>query len=132
ERNHDLEVLEPELLARAADGLRLEEEAFLVSGMVIARRAAPTDHWIFLAGLELPAAEERRVLVRLEIGEPQDDRLGMEGGGDDADSLGKLVDEVLGLVGVAPRNLLDVTFRLGRQLVEAREGERMEDRKSVV
>ena len=76
--------------------------------MVIARGAAPADHRILLGRLELPAAEQRRVLVGLEVAQPQDHRLGMERGADGADALRQLVDEVLRLVLVSVGDALDL------------------------
>ncbi len=117
ERHHQFEVREPELLAHPLHRAQFEHEAFLVLGVVIARGAAPAEHGVFFRRLELPSAQERGVLVRLEIGEPQDDRLGMEGGRDGADALRELVDEVFGLVLVAARDGVD---RLSRRIVELR------------
>ena len=57
------------------------------------------------------AADEIGVFVRLEIAQPQDDVLRIEGGGDHRDALRQLVDEELRLVRVAGGEPLDL--RLG-------------------
>jgi len=54
-----------------------------------------------------------RVLVGLEIREPQDHRLGPERCGDRADPARQRIDEVFGLVGVAAGQLVHFTFGAG-------------------
>ena len=60
-----------------------------VARVVVARRAAEADHRVLFGGLELASAQQRRVLVGLEVARPHDDRLRVEGGGDAADALAR-------------------------------------------
>ena len=114
ERDHHVEVRQAERLAHALHRGALEQEAFLVARVVVAARAAPAEHRVLLDGLERRAADELRVLVRLEVAEAQDDRARVERGGDHRDALRQAVDEELGLVFVARGHAIDLGARSSR------------------
>src|SRR5699024_11036549 len=67
------------------------EAGFEVLGQVT-RCTAPADHRVFLVGLVQFAANQVGVFVRLEIGQPQNDRLGVECRRNSRDAFGEAVD----------------------------------------
>ncbi len=80
-----------------------ERETRRVVRVHVARRAAPADHRVFLVRLEVGAAEQRGVLVALEVRQAHDDRPRPERRGDRAHPLAEPLDEVGRAVGVLRR-----------------------------
>lgn len=100
--------------------MALEREALLVQGRAVARGTAEADHRVLLPRLELRAADQPGVLVRLEVAHADDDGARMQRGRDPRQSAGKAVDEIAGARGKALGDRSDLTFRLlVLQLVEA-------------
>src|SRR5690242_11352494 len=61
--------------------------------MGVSRGAAEAEHRVLFPGFEAGAADQLGILVCLEVGEPYDHRLGMEGCRDRADTLRQALDE---------------------------------------
>jgi hypothetical protein len=70
---------------------------------VVAARAAPAEHRIGLARLELPPADQLGVLVGLEVAHAHDHRARVLRGGDARDALREPLDEIGLLVAPASR-----------------------------
>ena len=96
ERHHDADVGQAHVLAHAPQRRAFEREAGGIGRVRIARGAAEAEHRVFFLRLEALAAEQPRVFVGLEVGQPDDHRLGIEGRRDRADAFGQLLDEVIG------------------------------------
>src|SRR5690606_22548570 len=75
EGNHDDDVVETNLLARAYDGLAFECKAVFVAIAVVPARASKAQHRVFFVRLERCPADELRVLVALEVAQTNDDRI---------------------------------------------------------
>ena len=107
ERHHDLDVGEPHFVAHFLQRPAFELEAVAERGRYVARRAAEAQHRVLLARLVARAAGEARILVRLEVREPHDDRLGPERRAEGRDALDELLDVERHRIGVAGAVLLD-------------------------
>src|SRR5205823_9948429 len=83
-------------------------EALAEAWRDVARGAAKAEHRILFVGLVALAAEELAVLVRLEVGEAHDHRLGPERGRDRGDAFDHLFDEERTGVRIAARRRLDL------------------------
>ncbi len=92
ERHHDLDVGQAHVVAHALHrhAFHLERLGEVVGQ--VARRAAETQHRVFLVRLVARTADQLLVLVRLEVGQAHDHRLRPERGGDGGDAFGQLVD----------------------------------------
>ncbi len=112
-------------VAHAAQRLAFERESVGVGGVGVARGAAKAEHRIGLVRLEGGAAEERGVFVGLEVRQPDDHRLGIEGGGDRADALGEVAHEILARRGEGARPLGDLRALLGADPLGMGERHRM-------
>ena len=96
----------------------LEREAIVELRRDVARCAAKAQHRILLVRLEALAADEIRVLVGLEIGQPDDHLLRPERRRDRGHALGDLGDVELGRARIAADALRDLALQLGRLPVE--------------
>ncbi len=96
EWNHDANVVESHRLTHAQHRLALESESGAVAIVVVARGSAEADHRIRFHGLEVHAAEERRVLVRLEVGEAYEHGPRVKRGSHLGDPGRQAIDEVVG------------------------------------
>ena len=94
ERHHHLQVGQAHHVAHPLERLALEREAFGIGRVDVARRAAEADHRVLLVRLEHATAQQRGVLVALEVRQAHDHRPRIEGRGDGADALGQPLDEV--------------------------------------
>ena len=101
ERHHDLDVVEAEVLAHALQRPAFQLEAGAERRIDVARGAAEAQHRVFLVRLVLRAADQVGVLVRLEIGQPHDDRLGRESRRDLRHALAQAIDEEADRIAVA-------------------------------
>mmetsp|Transcript_19074 Transcript_19074/g.36714 ORF Transcript_19074/g.36714 Transcript_19074/m.36714 type:complete len:327 (-) Transcript_19074:1929-2909(-) len=119
EGDHELDVGEPHLLAHLLHGQQLELEALAERLVRVAPRAAEPDHGVLLVRLEQRPAEQRLVLVRLEVRQAHDDAPGVHARGERPDALGDLVDVEGHGVGVALGFFEDGVAQVLRQLVEA-------------
>ncbi len=125
ERHHDLHIGQPHLVAHALQGAAFELEAGPEYLVDIARRAAKPQHRIFLVRLVVLAADQIGVLIRLEIRQAHDHRLGRKCGGDLRDAFGQLVDVEIYRSVVAGDLLADGVLDLGALLVEFQQRARM-------
>src|SRR3989344_4424929 len=91
ERHHRDDVHETHLFAYLPHRAAFEEKCLLEFRVVIARSAAPAEHRILLDRLKELAAQERAVLIALEVGEADDDLLGVERRADFCDAVGEVV-----------------------------------------
>ena len=125
EGHHDLHVRESHLVAHALERAALELEARPEHLVDVARGAAEPEHRIFLVRLVGFAADQVRILVRLEIGQAHDHHLGREGRRDLRDAFGQLVDVEAHRVGVPGDLLRDGFLELRALLIELEQGARM-------
>src|SRR3990167_4544559 len=95
ERHHRDDIHEAHFLADFAHRAALQQECLLEFGVIVARRTAPAEHRIFLDGLKELAAQERAVLVGLEVGEADDDLFWIERRADFCDAVGEVIHVVL-------------------------------------
>ncbi len=93
EGHHHHHVLQAHFFTHASDGLAFQPEGFLVRIAVVAGRAAPADHGVFLVRFEVLAAQKVLVLVAFEVAEAHDHLVGVKGAGDLGDAVAELLYE---------------------------------------
>ena len=126
-RNHHDDVLEAEVIPRAAHSPAFERESLAVAFAVVAASAAPAQHGIRFLGFERLATDQPRIFVALEIAHAHNDRIRVVRRRDAGDAAGERIDEVFGLVRVGARELDDLrTCSLVLEIVEVHECHRMD------
>ena len=126
ERYHDLDIVEPHILAHPSQCLALELEAGPERLRDIARSAPEADHRILFLRLIDLSANEAGVFIGLEIRHANDDRLGMEGCGDGCDALGQPGDIELDGIFISGHMLADGLLQGRVLLVQLQQGSGMD------
>lgn len=102
ERNHDDDIIEAPHFAHLGERTALQRERRRVIRVDVARCPPKPDHRIFLESFKIRAAEQRSILIALEIGHAHDDRARIEGRGNDPDAFGQAIDEIIRTTGIVP------------------------------
>jgi hypothetical protein len=116
--DHDLDIGQSHVVAHALDRTALELEAIVELRRDIARGAAESEHRIFLVRLVARAADQVRVFVGLEVGQPDDDLLRRERRGNRGHAFDDLGDIELGRAVVAGCALGDLRLDFRRLRIE--------------
>lgn len=102
-RDHHHNVVETDLFASSLDRAALQGKSVAIIVAIVARGSAKTEHRVFFFRLELGAADQVGVLIRLEVAHPHNRRLWILRSGDGRNPARQMVDEVFRLVFIAAR-----------------------------
>jgi hypothetical protein len=126
ERHHQLHVGQAHFFADLLHGAAFHLEAVAEGLRDVARGATEAEHRVFFFRLVQFAAEQLAVLVGLEVGEADDDRVRPEGGGDGGHAFDQLLDEEFLRRGVAAGAALDFLALRSRQAIDVEDGLRVD------
>src|ERR1019366_524530 len=69
-RNHHLHIRQAHLFTNASQRQAFQCKASRISDVVIPRRAAKPDHWVFFLGFKFGSAKKTRIFICLEVTKP--------------------------------------------------------------
>src|SRR5690625_1957828 len=113
EGNHDFHVGQAHFIADFLQRLAFHSEALGEVVGQIARRAAEAQHRVFFFGFIARATNQLAIFVGFEIGQADNDRLGVEGGSDGADPFRQFLDEEGTRAGVSAGGGFHRSFQFG-------------------
>ena len=126
EGDHQHQVGQAHVVAHPAHGFAFQGEGVGEGARGIAGRAAEAQHGVLFLGLELGAADQRRVFVGFEVGQTGDHWVGVKGRRDGGHALGEGVDVEIGGGDMAGDAFADDGLQIAVQTVQLQQGARVD------